>query len=116
MRMRQELDQSDAAVFDLKQGEGGIGDIEFLVQYLVLWHAADAPAVFHYSDNIRQLEALAAERRLDAADADELADIYRRYRLRVHHLVLNARPALVDAAEFTEERERVATLWRAVFA
>jgi len=38
-RMRAELDRSDAAVFDLKQGEGGLVDLEFLLQALVLMHA-----------------------------------------------------------------------------
>jgi len=35
-RMRAELDRSDAARFDLKQGEGGLVDLEFLMQFLVL--------------------------------------------------------------------------------
>ena len=35
-KMRAELDRSSAAVFDLKQGEGGLVDLEFLLQYLVL--------------------------------------------------------------------------------
>jgi len=38
-RMRAELDRSDAALFDLKQGEGGLVDLEFLLQALVLMHA-----------------------------------------------------------------------------
>lgn len=38
-RMRAELDRSDAAMFDLKQGEGGLVDLEFLLQALVLEHA-----------------------------------------------------------------------------
>jgi glutamate-ammonia-ligase adenylyltransferase len=38
-RMRAELDRSDAAGFDLKQGEGGLVDLEFLLQALVLIHA-----------------------------------------------------------------------------
>jgi glutamate-ammonia-ligase adenylyltransferase len=40
-RMRAELDRSDAARLDLKQGAGGLIDLEFLLQYLVL---RDAPA------------------------------------------------------------------------
>jgi glutamate-ammonia-ligase adenylyltransferase len=42
-KMRAELDrsQNDAGRFDLKQGEGGLVDLEFLLQYLVL---RDAPA------------------------------------------------------------------------
>ena len=39
-RMRAELDRSDAAMFDLKQGEGGLVDLEFLLQALVLERAA----------------------------------------------------------------------------
>ena len=35
-RMRAELDRSDETRFDLKQGEGGLVDLEFLLQYLVL--------------------------------------------------------------------------------
>ena len=43
LRMRGELDRSDTAAFDLKQGEGGLVDLEFLLQALVLGHAhADA--------------------------------------------------------------------------
>ncbi len=44
-RMRAELDHSDAAVFDLKQGEGGLVDLEFLLQFLVLREAADDPVL-----------------------------------------------------------------------
>jgi [glutamine synthetase] adenylyltransferase / [glutamine synthetase]-adenylyl-L-tyrosine phosphorylase len=44
-RMRAELDRSTAARFDLKQGEGGLVDLEFLLQALVLQHAAQAPAL-----------------------------------------------------------------------
>ena len=43
-RMRAELDRSDAARLDLKQGAGGIVDLEFLLQTGVLEHAAQQPA------------------------------------------------------------------------
>ena len=42
-KMRAELDRSDAAIFDLKQGEGGLVDLEFLLQFLVLRDAASHP-------------------------------------------------------------------------
>jgi glutamate-ammonia-ligase adenylyltransferase len=42
-RMRAELDRTDAARFDLKQGEGGLVDLEFLLQWRVLARAAEAP-------------------------------------------------------------------------
>ena len=44
-RMRAELDRSDAAAFDLKQGEGGLVDLEFLLQASVLVNAAAHPAL-----------------------------------------------------------------------
>lgn len=110
-RMREQLDRSDAHSFDLKQGKGGIGDIEFLVQYLVLANAATHPSVIHYSDNIRQLDALAACACLDAPTAARLQDIYRELRLRVHRLLLNEQPATVAQAEFEQQRAFVNEVW-----
>ena len=110
-RMRRELDRSDENLFDLKQGRGGISDIEFIVQYLVLSNAQRHASVFHYTDNIRQLEALAGTGCIPASVGDELAGIYRRFRRRAHHLVLNDRPLLVGASEFVEERVSVNDIW-----
>lgn len=114
-RMRKELDQSNDSQFDLKQGLGGIADIEFLVQYLVLAHAAQHPAVFEFTDNIRQLDALAARGIVAADSAAELQDIYRSYRLRQHHLVLNDEPLLVPNEAFSKERALVIRCWQWVF-
>lgn len=110
-RMRKELDRSGNEFFDLKHGCGGIGDIEFLVQYLVLDNAREHPDVICYSDNIRQLDTLTAESCLDQAVGDALQDAYRDYRLRQHHLVLDDRPPLVGADEFVEQRQFVVKTW-----
>ena len=110
-RMRKELDRSSDDVFDLKHGRGGIGDIEFLVQYLVLDQAQVKPDVIFYSDNIRQLDALTAEGCLDQATGDALQDAYRDYRLRQHHLVLDDQPPLVPVDEFAEQRAFVVKTW-----
>jgi glutamate-ammonia-ligase adenylyltransferase len=114
-KMRRELDRSDARTFDLKQGEGGIGDIEFIVQFLVLRQAGETATVIEHSDNIRQLDALAACGALAGALAADLQDIYRRYRRRQHRLVLNNRKALVPSAEFEAERATVREAWHTVF-
>jgi len=110
-RMRKELDRSNAMQFDLKHGSGGIGDIEFLVQYLVLNYAKKYPDVIFYSDNIRQLDALTTAGCLERAVGDRLQDCYRSYRLRQHHLVLDGQPPLAGAAEFREERGFVTSIW-----
>ena len=110
-KMRKELDRSGTAVFDLKHGQGGIGDIEFLVQYLVLREAENHPDVTVYSDNIRQLDALIAASVLDYAVGSQLQDIYRDYRLCLHRQVLDGRNAICDIGQFVDEREFVGTLW-----
>ncbi len=111
-RMRKELDRSEAGRFDLKHGRGGIGDIEFIVQYLVLRHAARYPAVIRYSDNIRQVAALASVGLLDVQTAARLQATYREFRRRLHHLSLNDRPPFVGDDELTDERGFVAAVWK----
>jgi [glutamine synthetase] adenylyltransferase / [glutamine synthetase]-adenylyl-L-tyrosine phosphorylase len=110
-KMRSQLDKSDAERFDFKQGEGGIGDIEFLVQYLVLNHAARHPAVIHYTDNIRQLGTLAAAGCLGESDVFRLQEIYKSYRSRLHRLALDEKPPFAAASEFPAERQFVVSLW-----
>ena len=110
-RMRKELDRGDTTVFDLKHGSGGIGDIEFLVQYLVLKEANSHPDVIFYSDNIRQLDALVATGLLDKEVGEQLQDVYRAYRLHLHHLVLDGQKALCDAERFRAERDVVEKIW-----
>jgi len=110
-RMRAELSSSADNTFDIKQGEGGIIDIEFLVQYLVLLNAHKLPALAQWPDNVRQLEALGRSDLLAAEDADALTNAYLGYRTRVHMLTLAGDPRVVSADEFIAERSRVKALW-----
>ncbi len=111
-KMRAELDRGRDGKFDLKHGKGGLGDIEFLVQYLVLEHAASHPGLVEYSDNIRQLDALRDAGVLSAAEAGGLQDIYRALRQRQHYLALDDQAPLVAAAEFADEAGTVGALWQ----
>jgi glutamate-ammonia-ligase adenylyltransferase len=111
-KMRKQLDKSTEQQFDLKQGAGGIGDIEFLVQYLVLKNAGEQPAVIHYPDNIRQLGTLAAAACLAESDVVQLQEIYKAYRLCLHRLALDEQPPLVGGDEFLAEREFVTRTWQ----
>src|ERR1700733_13880643 len=72
LRMRKELSRSGAGQFDIKQDAGGIGDIEFLVQYWVLAAADAHHGLLTYTDNIRQLEGLAQAGVLDRSTAQWL--------------------------------------------
>ncbi len=111
-KMRSNLDKSTSKHFDLKQGEGGIGDIEFLVQYLILKNADREPALVFYSDNIRQLGVLEASGLLPADDVAMLQEIYRNYRLCSHRLALDGLAAVVGAGEFEFERRFVQRIWQ----
>jgi len=111
-KMRANLDKSTSRHFDLKQGEGGIGDIEFLVQYLVLRNADRYPALIHYPDNIRQLGVLGAVGLLPVGDVARLQAAYRDFRLATHRLALDERPSLVDADRFVAERDFVRRIWQ----
>jgi len=112
VKMRKQLDKSNVSQFDLKQGEGGIGDIEFLVQFLVLKNAGHEPAVIHYSDNIRQLGTLEAVGCLHPTDVARLQDAYKAYRLTTHRLALDDKPPLVPSTEFVDERDFVISIWQ----
>ena len=114
-RMRRELDRSGADGFDLKQGKGGIADIEFLAQYWALREAGRHPAVAMFSDTIRQLETLASGDLVPQATVDVLTGAYRLYRARGHQRSLRGEAAVVDGSEFRAERAAVAAVWDAAF-
>lgn len=71
-RMRAELDRSTTARFDLKQGEGGLVDLEFLLQYLVLRDAARAPALCVPRATPALIDAAREANSLDAGTAAAL--------------------------------------------
>ncbi len=111
-RMRRELARGDDHRFDLKQDRGGVADIEFVVQYSVLAHAHDTPALVRFTDNIRLLEALAESGCFDADDAGMLIDAYRAFRARIHRLALLGEPAVVEPdTELERFRAAVARVW-----
>jgi glutamate-ammonia-ligase adenylyltransferase len=110
-KMRKGLDRSDERLFDLKHGLGGIGDIEFLVQYLVLRDSNKHPDVMFYSDNIRQIDALVLAGVLGEAAGRKLQDVYKDYRLEAHRLVLDGKNVMCEAGHFVTERETVSALW-----
>ena len=115
-RMRRELSKAKAGEFDLKQDLGGIADIEFLVQYWVLAAAKDHPQLADYTDNIRQLEGLAAVGVLDNETAVWLMQAYRDYRGVLHHLSLEGQgERVVSAAVHSATRARIAQIWSATF-
>jgi glutamate-ammonia-ligase adenylyltransferase len=102
--------------FDLKHDRGGMIDIEFVVQYLVLAHAHSRPELVANAGNIALLK-LAAELGLIPADlAESVRSAYREFRRLQHGLRLNgAKYARVPPAEVKDEIAATLALWRKVF-
>jgi [glutamine synthetase] adenylyltransferase / [glutamine synthetase]-adenylyl-L-tyrosine phosphorylase len=110
-KMRTNLDKSNPQQFDLKQGLGGIVDIEFMVQYAVLRWAHEHPQLLAWSDNIRLLEALAKLGLLDNQAAERLMGIYKVLRAAYHRSALQDQPAMVTQQQLIEERALVTEIW-----
>jgi len=110
-KMRDSLDKSGSGMFDLKQGPGGIADIEFIVQYAVLRWAYQYPDLLDWTDNIRLLETLSHHQLLAGKAADTLANAYRVLRAAYHQKSLQDSPALVPDNLLSEERRWVREIW-----
>ncbi len=113
-KMWESMASKDTRVFNLKKDPGGVTDIEFIVQFLILAHAHEYPKLVYWSDNIRQLESLQGAGILPADTAVMLADAYRTLRDRIHELSLQEQNAVVDAGQFVREREAVKAAWVAL--
>jgi glutamate-ammonia-ligase adenylyltransferase len=111
-KMRRSLDKTRDGRFDLKQGRGGIADIEFIVQYSVLRFAAEHPELAVWTDNVRLLETLDRLALLPGHAAQDLTHAYKALRAAYHRNALEETPGLVPDAELVAERDAVAALWQ----
>lgn len=108
--------QNATALFDLKHDAGGMVDIEFTVQYLVLAHAHAHPVLTRNAGNIALLGFAGELGLVPAALAAEVANAYREYRRLQHQVRLTgAAHARVEPAPQAERRANVEALWRLVF-
>lgn len=110
-RMRKELLKHEPDTFDLKQGLGGMVDIEFLVQYLVLREASLHPPLLRWTDNVRLLQSLMESGIVNENLAHILRHAYLIYRADGHRLSLQEKPARVPTAKFERLSSRVSAIW-----
>ncbi len=111
-KMRAHFGNKHRERFDLKADAGGITDIEFIAQYLVLGHAHQKPKLTRWSDNVRILELLAQNDIMDEQEAQALTHAYTTLRDALHHLALQEQPGHVPETEFAEERGQVSASWQ----
>jgi glutamate-ammonia-ligase adenylyltransferase len=108
--------QNATALFDLKHDEGGMVDIEFAVQFIVLAHSHRHAALTRNAGNIALLGLAAGLSLIPQSLADEVAEAYRAYRRQQHAVRLTgAQQARVDPAPHAARRESVDALWVLLF-
>jgi len=115
-KMRASHDRSDDRRFDLKQGEGGIIDIEFIVQYYVLRYAHELPQLAGPRNTLELLAEIEEQGVMSTDDAAGLRRAYRQYLDADHGNKLAEREPLIDAGRLREERRLVAAIWQRIFA
>jgi [glutamine synthetase] adenylyltransferase / [glutamine synthetase]-adenylyl-L-tyrosine phosphorylase len=107
------------ADFDLKHDAGGMVDIEFIVQFLVLAFSNTHPQLIGNLGNIALLRIAGEMGLIQMQIAQEVGDAYRVLRARQHRLRLDgAEKTRVDLefeVELVQAREVVLTLWQEIF-
>ena len=111
-KMRNHLGTTQAELFNLKIDEGGIGDIEFLSQYLVLNYAHSHPKMTTWSDNVRILELATHYQIMDSDEAEQLTQAYIDMRNQIHQLALQLLPSTVNSSQFYREKQIVKQSWQ----
>jgi glutamate-ammonia-ligase adenylyltransferase len=119
--MREKLRAAHASPFDefdLKHSAGGMIDIEFAVQYLVLAHSHAHPQLMGNLGNIAVLQLAEDAGLLPAGLGVQVGDAYRELRRLQHRARLDEAPTrlqLDDMAAVAPHRAAVMTLWQHVF-
>ncbi|EHR0571904.1 bifunctional [glutamate--ammonia ligase]-adenylyl-L-tyrosine phosphorylase/[glutamate--ammonia-ligase] adenylyltransferase [Vibrio parahaemolyticus] len=115
-KMRDHLGGKKSGRFMIKQDVGGITDIEFLAQYLVLNYSHEKPKLTRWCDNVRIYETLTAQGVMEEDQAMQLIRAYTTMRNEIHHRNLLNLDADVVEDKFVAEREWVKQAWNQWFA
>jgi glutamate-ammonia-ligase adenylyltransferase len=103
-------------LFDLKHDMGGMVDVEFAVQYLVLAHAHDHEVLTRNLGNIALLRIAGELGLVPVPMAAAAANAYRDYRRLQHQIRLTGAPhARVEPEPHADRRGAVTALWSHVF-
>ncbi|GIU37060.1 glutamate-ammonia-ligase adenylyltransferase [Shewanella colwelliana] len=114
IKMREHLLKVDPSNFDLKQSAGGIADIEFIAQYLVLANTEQHPELSIWSDNVRIFEVLSELELLPYLSAQYLTQAYCFLRDESHRLTLQQNVGQLPVAFVAEHAQRVVTIYEQI--
>ena len=104
-------------LFDVKHDRGGMVDVEFSVQAMVLSYSHEHPELVNNFGNILLLEMAARVGLIGEDLAQKCVSIYRNYRhiQRKHRLEFGDGPVRVNRSEQSENIATVMQLWKTVF-
>lgn len=100
--------------FDVKHSPGGMMDVEFVLQYLVLSNAAAHPELMNNTGTIALLEHAEVIALLPRGIGHAAAGAYRELRRVQHRARLDEAPTQVLLPDLQEQRDAVLALWNAV--
>ncbi|MBR9727740.1 bifunctional [glutamate--ammonia ligase]-adenylyl-L-tyrosine phosphorylase/[glutamate--ammonia-ligase] adenylyltransferase [Shewanella intestini] len=112
LKMREHLLKVDKNSFDLKQSPGGIADIEFIAQFMVLAHSNQQRDLTMWSDNVRIFEALAEFELMEFAEVQLLTQTYCQLRDANHELTLQQKKGVVNIERFAEQTEQIKRIYQ----
>ncbi|WP_404341022.1 bifunctional [glutamate--ammonia ligase]-adenylyl-L-tyrosine phosphorylase/[glutamate--ammonia-ligase] adenylyltransferase [Pseudoalteromonas mariniglutinosa] len=115
-KMRAHLAKGDSQMFDLKQDTGGMTDIEFITQYLVLRYAATYEELTIWSDNVRILSDAARLGCIDEQTKAGLIAAYIEYRSRYHVMSLDQQGRCTERHALIAHIDNVTAAWQQVFS
>jgi glutamate-ammonia-ligase adenylyltransferase len=101
--------------FDVKHSPGGMMDVEFALQYLVLAHGADHPELLPNLGNIALLQRAEDAGLLGPGIGHAAADAYRELRRAQHRARLDEQPTHFEPELQAVQRDAVLALWHQVF-
>ncbi|KAE9527111.1 bifunctional [glutamate--ammonia ligase]-adenylyl-L-tyrosine phosphorylase/[glutamate--ammonia-ligase] adenylyltransferase [Testudinibacter aquarius] len=116
LKMYEHLAETQSGLFNIKTDPGGITDIEFIAQYLVLANTPNHPELSRWSDNVRIFDSMAQVGVLSAEQTKKLKRSYVDLRNKIHHLNLIGKKSIVSAEQFSVERAFVREIWQMLFA
>ena len=104
-------------LFDVKHDRGGMVDVEFAVQAMVLAYSHEHPELVNNFGNILLLEMAARAGLIPQDLAQKCVSIYRNYRFiqRKHRLEFGSGAVRVERAEQQDNINAVLELWKSVF-
>jgi len=110
-KMRSHLDKSDESHLDIKQGKGGLVDIEFLAQFLVLAHAKEYSELMNYCDNLGIFKSLLKLNLLEKAEQQQLSHMYQKLRALGHQATMQNAGQLINKSTITGQ-VAISEIWQ----